>query len=149
RGLIVARPGLGTQAFSESALELLAMVHSRAPHGGSRTQRGHAMRPWAMMVSVMLGLAALAAPLLAQGEQIGAAPPKKEEVPAEDKQSVTTHTVMIAGRECPYRATAGTMVLKEEEGKPRASLFYVAYTRVDVVDPTTRPILFSFNGGPG
>jgi len=26
---------------------------------------------------------------------------------------------------------------------------YVAYTRRDVKDPATRPVMFAFNGGPG
>ena len=37
----------------------------------------------------------------------------------------------------------------EEDDKPWASMFYVAYTRDDVRDPTERPITFAFNGGPG
>jgi carboxypeptidase C (cathepsin A) len=106
------------------------------------------MRPWATMVMAMMWLTLLATALLAQGETLGASG-KKEEPPPEDKQSVTNHTVMIGGREVPYRATTGTMVLKDEEGKAKASLFFVAYTKQDVPDSATRPILFSFNGGPG
>src|SRR5256885_4182678 len=41
------------------------------------------------------------------------------------------------------------MVLKLEDGTPKASVFYVAYTKDDVADPTKRPITFAFNGGPG
>ncbi|MBW2698841.1 MAG: hypothetical protein JRE70_20315, partial [Deltaproteobacteria bacterium] len=39
------------------------------------------------------------------------------------------HTVTIDGKEIAYTATAGTLFLKDEEGKPKAALFYVAYTR--------------------
>lgn len=49
----------------------------------------------------------------------------------------------------PYIATAGTLVLKKDDGKPWASMFYVAYTRDDVTDVSKRPITFCFNGGPG
>jgi carboxypeptidase C (cathepsin A) len=78
-----------------------------------------------------------------------------------DKLAVTHHTLTIDGREIPYTVTAGTIVLKEEaesegenggasEGeKPKASVFFVAYTRDQVDDVGTRPITFSFNGGPG
>jgi carboxypeptidase C (cathepsin A) len=71
------------------------------------------------------------------------------------------HTVTIGGREISYTVTTGTLVLKEEaekkgdkegesEGeKPKASIFFVAYTRNDVDDRAQRPITFSFNGGPG
>ncbi len=71
----------------------------------------------------------------------------------EDKLSVTHHSVTINGEEIRYTATTGTLILKEEvdkEGeKPKAAVFFVAYTRDDVEDASTRPITFSFNGGPG
>jgi carboxypeptidase C (cathepsin A) len=78
-----------------------------------------------------------------------------------DNIVVTSHTATIDGREITYTVTAGTIVLKEERDKegddagkfegerPRASIFFVAYTRDDVADTATRPITFSFNGGPG
>jgi carboxypeptidase C (cathepsin A) len=40
------------------------------------------------------------------------------------------------------------MPIKDGEGKIEAEMFYVAYT-VDGADPSTRPLTFSFNGGPG
>jgi carboxypeptidase C (cathepsin A) len=39
--------------------------------------------------------------------------------------------------------------LRDEEDKPTASIFYIAYTREGVGDPSRRPLTFSFNGGPG
>jgi carboxypeptidase C (cathepsin A) len=36
-----------------------------------------------------------------------------------------------------------------EGDRARATIFFVAYTRSDVDDPSARPITFSFNGGPG
>jgi carboxypeptidase C (cathepsin A) len=48
-----------------------------------------------------------------------------------------------------YTATAGTLVLRKDDGKAWASMFYVAYTRDDVQDRSKHPITFSFNGGPG
>lgn len=77
---------------------------------------------------------------------------KQPDIP-EDKLSVTHHSVTINGEEIRYTATAGTLVLKEEidkEGeKPKASVFFIAYTRDAVEDASKRPITFSFNGGPG
>ena len=41
-------------------------------------------------------------------------------------------------------------VVDESEGeKPKASVFFIAYTVDDVPDKTRRPLTFSFNGGPG
>ena len=69
-------------------------------------------------------------------------------VPAVEHVSTTKHTVTIDGKTIPYTARAGTMVIRDEQGKPDASVFYISYTR-DQQNPTTRPITFFFNGGPG
>ncbi len=66
----------------------------------------------------------------------------------EEKLSVTQHSVIIDGQTISYTAKAGTLLLKDDEGNPKASVFYVAYTKDDV-DVAQRPITFSFNGGPG
>jgi len=71
----------------------------------------------------------------------------------EEITSSTQHTVSIAGKKIEYTATAGTMILKEEEEesgeKAKASVFYIAYTKNDVEEKENRPLTFSFNGGPG
>jgi carboxypeptidase C (cathepsin A) len=75
----------------------------------------------------------------------------KETPPEHHEEGVveTTHEVTIGGETVEYTASAGRLLLKEEEGKKRASFFFTAYTRNGVEDPATRPIVFSFNGGPG
>ncbi|VAW05111.1 Carboxypeptidase-related protein, partial [hydrothermal vent metagenome] len=67
----------------------------------------------------------------------------------EDEVVATQHSVVVNGSTVEYTATAGRMVLTEEEGKKQASFFYVGYTRDGVEDTSDRPIVFSFNGGPG
>ncbi len=97
------------------------------------------------------------APTPAAGTPDGA-PKGKEEKPAEalpppphheDVVSETAHTVTIGGKRVAYTARAGHLVLKEEEGKKQASFFSIAYVRSGVKDTSTRPVVFSFNGGPG
>jgi carboxypeptidase C (cathepsin A) len=76
---------------------------------------------------------------------------------------VTEHTVTINGQALKYKATAGYLTLSDETpsggpdaaaspapeaGKPKAKVFFIAYTR-EGGDPGTRPIAFAFNGGPG
>ncbi len=82
----------------------------------------------------------------------------KEKPEIKDNLVVTNHAVKIGGKQVQYTVTTGTMVLKQEtddrdkefEGeKPKAEFFFVAYTLNDVKDPATRPLTFSFNGGPG
>lgn len=77
--------------------------------------------------------------------------PKKE--PPKEQLTETQHTVTIDGQEVSYTARAGTMVLKyesEEKGpEAKAEIFFMSYTKNGVDDPNTRPMMFSFNGGPG
>ncbi len=56
---------------------------------------------------------------------------------------------MIGGQSISYTATAGTYVLKSDDGTPKASFFYVAYVKDDVPDVSKRPMSFVYNGGPG
>jgi len=68
--------------------------------------------------------------------------------PAES--AVTTRaTAVIKGQSIPYTATAGTLPVWNEQGKVIASVFYVYYERSDIKDKSTRPLMISFNGGPG
>jgi len=81
-------------------------------------------------------------------------PPAERPVPQE-RTAVTRHKVAIGGQEVAYTATAGTLILHEEDDKegkaarPKAEIFFVAYTRDDTADAGARPLTFSFNGGPG
>ena len=77
-------------------------------------------------------------------------------IPA-DNIVVTKHKARINGETIAYTVTCGTVVLKEdtekdgnrEAEKPRASIFFMAYTKDGVKDAVKRPLTFSFNGGPG
>jgi len=68
---------------------------------------------------------------------------------APETSSVTKHSIAIGGKTINYTATAGTILIRDEKEKPQAHIFYIAYTKDGVTDKTRRPILFSFNGGPG
>ncbi|WP_100626860.1 S10 family peptidase [Algoriphagus formosus] len=57
--------------------------------------------------------------------------------------------VTIKGKRVPYKSTAGTQPVWDENGDPIASLFYTFYERTDVSDKSKRPLVISFNGGPG
>jgi carboxypeptidase C (cathepsin A) len=82
--------------------------------------------------------------------------------PIADQLEVRHHQVEVDGVTVRYTTTTGRLVLQREraaekpdeagrwEGaKPRAEVFFVAYTRDGVRDPGARPVTFSFNGGPG
>ena len=78
------------------------------------------------------------------GQQAAPVPPDLQ-----DEIVETAHSVTVAGTEIPYAVTAGRMVMKDEAGKAKAAVFFVAYTRTDVGDISQRPLTISFNGGPG
>jgi len=63
--------------------------------------------------------------------------------------SVTEHHFSAAGKSFDYTATAGTLIVRDDEDKPIASIGYVAYTRKGGKDGELRPVTFAFNGGPG
>lgn len=70
--------------------------------------------------------------------------------PAPTERAVTTsHSVQIGGRRIAYRATAGTLLIRDDKGKPDASVFYVAYTADGGTNASRRPLTFLYNGGPG
>ena len=84
-----------------------------------------------------------AQPEAAQGKQT-----PRPQVP-EEKSSVTHHSARIGGQEVKYTATAATYNIKADDGTPKASMFYVAYTKENVPDMAKRPVSFVYNGGPG
>ncbi|HEY3797673.1 MAG TPA: peptidase S10 [Caulobacteraceae bacterium] len=65
--------------------------------------------------------------------------------PIREARIVTHHQATIGGKPLAYTATAGTLTIRDDEGKPTASMFYVAYTTGDA----GRPVTFLYNGGPG
>jgi carboxypeptidase C (cathepsin A) len=69
--------------------------------------------------------------------------------PPREESSVTDHTVKIGAQTISYKATAATILLKNEKEEPTALIYYTAYTRSDAKDMAQRPIAFVYNGGPG
>jgi carboxypeptidase C (cathepsin A) len=65
------------------------------------------------------------------------------------KLSTTDHVIKLNGEPFAYQVTAGNLAIKDETGKPKADMFFVAYQADIHPDPATRPIMFLFNGGPG
>ncbi len=108
------------------------------------------------LVAATFGLFA-AAPLLALAQETTtvtvksgeATEVKKDDDAPEPKETsaVTKHVLTLDGQRIAYTATAGTLILRDDKGKAKASMFYVAYVK-DGAD-AKRPVTFSFNGGPG
>ena len=66
-----------------------------------------------------------------------------------DTVITTQHNATINGATFSYTAQTGTQPVWDENAKPIASLHYTYYTRNNIKDRAARPLLISFNGGPG
>jgi len=66
-----------------------------------------------------------------------------------DQVVTTDHTVTVKGNKIPYKAITGTLPVFGDSGKVIAGVFFTYYERSDVKDRSTRPLIISFNGGPG
>ena len=64
-------------------------------------------------------------------------------------RSSRTTRCHVGGRDLKYTATAGLMPIKDAKGEVEARIFFIAYTLDDAGPAESRPLLFSFNGGPG
>ena len=71
-------------------------------------------------------------------------PEKPEEPPV-----VTKHEMKIGARSLKYTVTTGMMPIKNREGVTEANVFFMAYTLDGGPGAAQRPLMFSFNGGPG
>lgn len=92
--------------------------------------------------------------------QDAAADKKSDPAKLDEKKAttpvVTEHDVVIGGQSIHYRATAGLLPQVDDYGKSKASIFFVAYEKLEKSGDTwvkpaaaTRPVTFTFNGGPG
>ena len=66
-----------------------------------------------------------------------------------DEVVVTEHSASINGERFKYTATTGTQPVFNEAGEATAALFFTYYERQGVKNRENRPLLISFNGGPG
>ncbi len=103
----------------------------------------HAQRPARPQQPAAAPAATAAAPAEAQR------PAPSPSAEPREESSVTEHTIRIGERTIPYRATAATIILRNDSGAPIGSLYYTAYTRSDAGDASRRPLAFIYNGGPG
>lgn len=96
-------------------------------------------------------LIALTAPALAQTDKTTTTVEKKTDdgvkLPPLPADRSIAQRVRIGGRVLDYRATVGTIAVRDETGKEIGQVVYTAYT-VPGRDPA-RPVTFAFNGGPG
>lgn len=69
--------------------------------------------------------------------------------PPVDSVVVTNHSASINGTNIPYKAAIGTQPVWDANGKVIATVNFTYYERTDIKNKATRPLVISFNGGPG
>lgn len=88
---------------------------------------------WCM--TILLGLSAMAT-----GQM---------DMPDPDGYIETTHEIQVNGKTIRYTAKTGTQPVWDEDLKVSAMVHYTYYKHTDIEDCETRPLMISFNGGPG
>jgi carboxypeptidase C (cathepsin A) len=73
---------------------------------------------------------------------------QKLQIPS-DTMVLTQHNTTVKDVSFSYTAETGTQPVWDDKGNPIASLFYTYYTRDNIKNKNNRPLIFSFNGGPG
>jgi carboxypeptidase C (cathepsin A) len=99
----------------------------------------------------LLVCAWLAVPAWAQSPsppERSAPPNAASETEALPANNVTHQTLELPGRTLHFAATAGSIRLYDDKNAPQADVAFIAY-QADGAEPTTRPVTFVFNGGPG
>ena len=66
-----------------------------------------------------------------------------------DTLVMTAHNTTVKGQNFSYTAETGTQPVWNKDGEPMATLFYTYYTRDNIKNRAKRPLIISFNGGPG
>lgn len=79
----------------------------------------------------------------------GTPPVERDAAMQDNPPIVTKHEIHVGGRALRYTVTTGMMPLRNAAGETEARIFYMAYTLDGVGDRSQRPLMFSFNGGPG
>jgi carboxypeptidase C (cathepsin A) len=88
-----------------------------------------------------------------QPQRAAEASPRQAErdrpAPVEEKPVVTRHEIRAGSRTLKYTVTTGMMPIKNQAGDTEANIFFIAYTLDNGASASERPLMFSFNGGPG
>ena len=106
-------------------------------------ERKHSRTATFLVAICLLVLPAFAS---AQNRSVQSGAQAKSAAPLPDPV-VTKHSIMVGGRALNYTVTTGYMPINDAAGKLEARMFYMAYTKDD--PEPKRPLMFSFNGGPG
>jgi carboxypeptidase C (cathepsin A) len=98
------------------------------------------------LVPCWLALITAVSPALSAQEE------KQPTAPAPEPQASrweSSHSIVVGGETVEYDAVVGSTILRDDKENATAELFYTAYFRTNDGVPSSRPIVFAYNGGPG
>jgi carboxypeptidase C (cathepsin A) len=102
-----------------------------------------------LLFALLLAQAAPPAPETSKATEAKAAEPAGKPAEKEEPPVVTQHEIHAGGKTLKYTATTGMMPLRDAKGEIEGHIFFMAYTLDGAGDTSRRPLMFSFNGGPG
>lgn len=153
RGMTPEQRMQGAQLFAQAVresgveFELTPQVEQQLREAGATQEIIEAVR--ASYRPAAVGASAQGA---AQGSAQGAtraSAAERDPAMTDSAPVVTRHSITVSGRQLRYTVTTGVMPLKSIAGETDARIFYTAYTLDGVANKAQRPLMFSFNGGPG
>jgi carboxypeptidase C (cathepsin A) len=98
------------------------------------------MNKTVLVMSLCAGLI-LPGPVALQGQETAPEP--------EPSRWESHHAIDLGGERVEYDAVVGSIVLRGDDGEATAELFYTGYFRTNAPNPSSRPVVFAYNGGPG
>lgn len=107
-----------------------------------------------LFIAATAALVAVASPPVTIHAQVQRPPQEHLQATTAENDTVpeswrSHHSIRVGGEAVEYDATVGSIVLRDPTQKPIGKVYYTSYVRSGVTDPARRPILFSYNGGPG
>ena len=101
------------------------------------------------LLNVLIFISVLFVPVMKLAGEVRNPENKVDLKELKEKIVKTIHSVKLGNSKIEYDAYAGTLLLKGDEKKATGSFFFISYVRKGNFRREIRPVIFSFNGGPG
>jgi carboxypeptidase C (cathepsin A) len=145
------------KVFAKSHLHLIFCFQYQTIAASHRSRIQFHPEAKFVIASILLSLALFFTPLQRPTQEPVQRPAETQRTPEtqrppmlqDERPVITKHEINIGGRPLKYTVTTGMMPIKNQTGETEAQIFFMAYTVDNATNSATRPLMFSFNGGPG
>jgi carboxypeptidase C (cathepsin A) len=153
---LLALPGLSPDQRSAAQASLVTAVNSNGVDFALTPVVEQELRTAGASDDLLAAVRANYRPQAASSAQPQPSPASSTQRPVErdpammdEKPVVTRHEIRVGNRTLRYTVTTGMMPLRNAAGETEARIFFMAYNAEGAGRPAERPLMFSFNGGPG